>query len=398
MKFERRKLKNGMTVIMEKRELPVVALGIANRFGAAYEISKIKGVAHVIEHLLFTGTKSRTSKEISAEIEKKGGILNAFTSHEMTCYLFKLPSEHVFSGLEILTDMLNNPLFDKEKFEKEKRVILEEIKMCHDDPSRDIYDKMEQCLYDKPFGELVIGSAKTVSDLDRDEVAKIFEDNYNPKNYTVCVVGNVDLDKICAFLEKKFKGNKVVPKEIAIKKINKDIREERAGIDQAHFIMGFHAPLANEKEIYALKVLDSYLAYGLSSPLFMEIREKRGWAYSVRSSIESEKNYAYYTIYAGTLKDKVNEVKKLIIEELKRVESITEAQIIEAKETLRGLRKISREESMNVMNKLIFEEFATKAEDYYDFEKKVEEVKLSDVKRMAKKLLEKYSTAMIVPK
>jgi predicted Zn-dependent peptidase len=398
MKFERRKLKNGMSVILEKRDLPVVAFGIANRFGAAYENSKIKGVAHVIEHLLFTGTKTRTSKEISAEIEKKGGILNAFTSHEMTCFWFKLPSEHVFAGLEILTDMLNNPLFEKEKFEKEKRVILEEIKMCHDDPSNDIFNKVEQCLYDKPFGELIIGSAETVSGLKRDEVAKIFEENYNPKNYTVCIVGNVDLDKVCEFLEKKFKGNKAIPRELAIKKINKDIKEERAGIDQAHFAMAFHAPLASEKEFMHLKVLDSYLAFGMSSPLFMEIREKRGWAYVVKSSVESEKNYAYYVIYAGTLKDKVEEVKKLVIEELKKVDKITEAQVKEAKETLKGLRKISREESSNVLNKLVFEEFATKAEDYYDFEKQVEEVKISDVKKMAKKLLEKYSVAMIVPK
>jgi predicted Zn-dependent peptidase len=398
MKFERRKLKNGMSVILEKRDLPVVAFGIANRFGAAYENSKIKGVAHVIEHLLFTGTKNRTSKEISAEIEKKGGILNAFTSHEMTCFWFKLPSEHVFAGLEILTDMLNNPLFDKEKFEKEKRVILEEIKMCHDDPSNDIFNKVEQCLYDKPFGELIIGSAETVSNLKRDEVAKIFKDNYNPENYTACIVGNVDLDKICEFLEKNFAKNHVAPKELPIKKINKDIKEERAGIDQAHFAMGFHAPLASEKEFMALKVLDSYLAFGMSSPLFTEIREKRGWAYVVRSSLESERNYAYYVIYAGTLKDKVEEVKKLVIQELKKIDKITETQIGEAKETLKGLRKISREESSNVMNKLAFEEFATKAEDYYDFEKQVEEVKISDVKKMAKKLLEEYSVAMIVPK
>jgi zinc protease len=162
--------------------------------------------------------------------------------------------------------------------------------------------------------------------------------------------------------------------------------------------MAFHAPLASEKEFMHLKVLDSYLAFGMSSPLFMEIREKRGWAYVVKSSVESEKNYAYYVIYAGTLKDKVEEVKKLVIEELKKVDKITEAQVKEAKETLKGLRKISREESSNVLNKLVFEEFATKAEDYYDFEKQVEEVKISDVKKMAKKLLEKYSVAMIVPK
>ena len=118
-----------MQVIFEKRELPVVSFAISNRFGALFEESKIKGISHFIEHLVFTGTKTRTHEDISREIEKKGGILNAFTANEVTSFYFKLPSKHLFSGLDILTDMLNNPVFEKEKFEKEKKVILEEIKM-----------------------------------------------------------------------------------------------------------------------------------------------------------------------------------------------------------------------------------------------------------------------------
>src|SRR3989339_2142284 len=129
MKLLKKKLKNGITVIMEKRELPVVALSISNPFGGAFEKSEEKGIAHFIEHLVFTGTKTRTHEDISREIEKKGGILNAFTANEVTSFWFKLPSEHIFAGLDILVDMLNNAIFNKEKFEKEKKVILEEIKM-----------------------------------------------------------------------------------------------------------------------------------------------------------------------------------------------------------------------------------------------------------------------------
>ena len=167
MKFQKRILKNGMIVLHESRELPVVSLSITNKFGAVYEESKIKGIAHVIEHLVFTGTKTRTHEDISREIEKKGGILNAFTSHDVTSFWFKLPSEHVFSGLDILTDILNNPTFNEKKFEKEKKVIVEEIKMYHDIPQRDIHDKIESCLYDKPFGESIIGSKETVMSLKR---------------------------------------------------------------------------------------------------------------------------------------------------------------------------------------------------------------------------------------
>ena len=128
MKFMKRKLSNGIVVLMEKRDLPVVSLSITNKFGAAFEESEIKGIAHFIEHLVFTGTKTRSHEDISREIEKKGGILNAFTAHEATSFWFKLPSEHLFAGMDILIDMLKNPKFDEEKFEKEKKVILEEIK------------------------------------------------------------------------------------------------------------------------------------------------------------------------------------------------------------------------------------------------------------------------------
>src|SRR3989344_6160896 len=155
MKFYKKVLNNGIVVIMEKRDTPVVSFSITNKFGAAFEESKIKGIAHFIEHLVFTGTKTRSHEDISREIEKKGGILNAFTANEVTSFWFKLPSEHVFAGLDILSDMLNNAIFDKEKFEKEKKVIIEEIKMYHDNPSAFVMDQIEKNLYNKPFGELI---------------------------------------------------------------------------------------------------------------------------------------------------------------------------------------------------------------------------------------------------
>jgi len=391
-------LKNGIEVIMEKRELPIVALSITNKFGASSEKSEIKGVAHVIEHLLFTGTKTRTHEDISRSIEKKGGILNAFTSNEMTSFWFKLPSEHVFIGLEILADMLNNPLFDNEKFEKEKKVILEEIKMYHDDPAIFIFEQLEGNLYEKPFGETVIGNEKSVSSLTREKVYRFFKENYNPSNYVISIVGNVDFKKVCDFIEKKFSKNESKVKTIQIKKKNEDSYEERPGIDQAHFVIGMHAPLSTEKGHYVLEVLDAYLANGMSSRLFLEIREKRGLAYAVRSNIQSEKSYSYYCIYAGTRKDKIEEVKKIILEELEKINSMVQSDLEEAKERLIGLRKITKEESVNVMNALMTNELSGKAEDYYLHEEKIKEVRLDEVKKLAKELLKKYSTAAIVPK
>jgi len=396
MKFMKKKLKNGMTVVFEKRDLPVVSFSITNRFGAAYEESKIKGIAHVMEHLLFTGTKTRTHEDISREIEKKGGILNAFTSHEVTSFWFKLPSEHLFAGMDIIVDMLKNPKFDKEKFEKEKKVILEEIKMYHDDPRSSVTEQIETNLFEKPFGDLVIGSKETVSGLDRDFVADYFKKVYSPENYIVTLVGDADFEKVCAYLEKNFDAGGKKPKVMRIKKKNKETLEERPGIDQAHFVFAIHAPLMGTKEYTILEVLDAYLASGMSSRLFLKIREEKGLAYTVRSSINSERSYSIYSIYVGTTKEAVPEVKKIILDEFEKIKDMTEKDLEESKERLIGLRKVSSEESSNVMNELMFNELVTKAEDYYKHEEEIKKVKLSDVKKLAK--ITEFSTAAIVPK
>src|SRR3989344_113065 len=192
--------------------------------------------------------------------------------------------------------MINNSVMNEVKFEKEKKVIIEEIKMYHDDPRRLAMEKIEGCLYDKPFGENIIGSEETIRAMKRDFVFNFFKDNYNPGNFIVTIVGNADIDKICTFLEKSFKGNGKKYAPLSIKKINKDFTEERGQIDQAHFIMGMHAPLINSKEYAALEVLNSYLADGMSSKLFLKIREEKGLAYVVKGSIGAEKGYSYYFI------------------------------------------------------------------------------------------------------
>ncbi len=398
MKFLRKTLSNGIAVIMEQRDLPIVSLSISNKFGAAFEPSEIKGIAHLIEHLLFTGTKTRSHEDISREIEKKGGLLNAFTSHEVTSYWFKLPSEHLFSGLNILADMLKNPVFNAEKFEKEKRVILEEIKMYHDDPRRNVFEQIEKNLYDKPFGEQVLGSKETVSSLKRDSVFEFFKKNYSPENYIVTIVGSADFKKVCEYLENQFKKeNKSLP-EIKIKKISKETTEERPGIDQAHFIFAVHTPLKSSPEFPALEVLDAYLANGMSSRLFLEIREKRGLAYTVSSSISAEKSYSNYTIYTGTTKPSIPEIKKIILEEFKKIENMTEKDLEESKQRVIGLQKVSSEESVSVMSELLFSELSGKAEDYYAQEEKIKSITLQQVKSLAKSLIKSYSTASIVPR
>ncbi|PXY71380.1 hypothetical protein CXX78_00135 [Candidatus Parvarchaeota archaeon] len=399
MKFQKRKLKNGITVMHEKRDLPLVSFGIANPFAGAHETAEIKGVAHLIEHLVFTGTKTRTHEDISREIEKKGGILNAFTANDVTAYWFKLPSEHLFNGIDILVDMLKNPKFDEEKFEKEKKVVIEEIKMYHDTPQRHVMEKLEENLYESPFGMGIAGTKESVTSLKRDFVKSLFDDKYSPENYFVTVVGDADFDKVCDYLEKEFQPGNKTYQALKIKKRNRESKEERTHIDQAHFAFGVHAPMPGEKELYVLDVLDAYLANGMSSRLFLEIREKRGLAYTVKSSLDFEKNYSHYSIYVGTTKEAIPKVKELILKGFEEIEKMTDQDLKESKERLIGLKKVSSEEGINVLNGLIFSEIANgNAEEYYKFEEKINSVTLEEVKTLAKKLPKTYSTAAIVPK
>ena len=399
MNFQKRKLKNSITVLHEYRDLPVVSFSISNPFAGSHEPSNIKGIAHFIEHLLFTGTLSRTHEDISREIEKKGGILHAFTAQDVTSYWFKLPKEHLFAGIDILIDMVKNPRFDEQKFEKEKKVILEEIKMGHDVPQSHIFEKIEENLYEKPFGEGIIGSEETINALTRDFVAKYFKTKYSPENYFITIVGNADFEKVCQYIEQNFQPeNKEHLRHIEVKKKNAESTEERAGINQAHFVFAVHAPMATDKKKYVLEVLDSYLASGMSSKLFLEIREKRGLAYAVKSSINTEKNYSYYSIYVGTTKKAILEVKNLILEGFDNIKEMTESDLTESKERLIGLRKVLSEESVGVMNELMYSELSTSnAQEYYKYEEKINEVTLDQVKDLAKELIKEYSTAAIVP-
>jgi predicted Zn-dependent peptidase len=152
---------------------------------------------------LFTGTKTRSHEDISGEVEKKGGILNAFTGQDVTSYWFKLPSEHAETGIDIIHDILKNPTFDPMKLEKEKKVVIEEIKIFHDDPERRVYELLESALYEKPFGLGISGSAETVRSLSREKIIEIFNNNYSPENFVVTLVGKADIKKICNRLEKE---------------------------------------------------------------------------------------------------------------------------------------------------------------------------------------------------
>ncbi len=386
-KFYRKVLGNGMTVIFEKRNLPVVSVAFAVRAGGIHESPKEKGISHFIEHMLYKGTQTRDAKKIAEEIEKNGGELNGFTSEMLTAFWCKMPSKHLDVAFEVLSDIVKNPLFEENEVEKERNVIFEEIKMYHDNPRLHVFDEIQKLLYTGTMSISLAGTIKTMKSIGKKELMKKFRQTYKPNNMILCVVGNADFSEIVDFAEKNFgkEKNKVSSQKIGMR--NKVKVEKRKGVDQANLVFAYHVPLAGEKKSYASMVLSTLMAGGMSSRLFQEIREKRNLAYAVKGDYEINKKFAHAIIYVGTTKENVGKVKEIIFKEFKEVaEKLSQSELNQIKEQLIGNYHISMEDSQNQMINLLLHEIDGDAEEFYKFVEKISAVKLRDVKELASKI------------
>lgn len=397
--FQKKKLKNGITVLFEKRDLPVVSVGFAFKYGSLYEDLSEKGIAHFIEHMMFKGTNKLNSRQISSLIEKNGGVLNAFTSENVTLYHFKIPSDKIKLGLDVFLDILKNSLFDEKELEKERQVIFEEIKLHRDNPLNHVFHEMQKCLYDGTLEIGTLGTKETVSKINRDKLIKRFKEAYTSENMVFCVVGDANFEDIVKFAEDNFERKKPVVSKKKFSKINKQKIEKRAGLEQANMIYAYHTPEADKKNPYIAKLLNTITSQGMSSRFFIEIREKRNLAYAIKGGNETNIDFAYNFVYVGTIKEKINEVKNIIINEFKDISNnLKEEELNEAKKQLIGNYKISLEESEDEMVNLLLEELNGDAENFYNFEKNINAVTLNEVKELAKKASEKYSFYVLEPK
>jgi predicted Zn-dependent peptidase len=387
-----------MTVILEKRDIPVVSVAFAVRNGGVNESAVEKGISHFIEHMLYKGTPTRNAKEIAEEIEKNGGQLNGFTEEKLTAYWCKIPSRHLNLALEILSDMVKNPLFDEKELEKERKVIFEEIKMRKDSPITYVYDQIQSYLYEEPFAIPLIGTNKTMSSINRKKMLEKFKRVYQPNNLILCVVGDADFDKLVDFAEKNFSEKKGSVPAFKVNLKNSEEIKKRKGIDQANLIFAYHAPLSNDIKSYAAHVLNVLMAGGMSSRLFSEIREKRNLAYAVKGDSIINKDFSYSLIYVGTSKENVEKIKEIILKEFEDVsKNLSEKELKQVKEQLVGNYQISMEDSQIQMVNLLSYETDEKAEEFYKFEEKTRQVQLKDVKELAKKAKEKYSFLALIP-
>ncbi len=318
--YLRTRLANGLEVFTEETSnFRSVALGFWVKTGSRYEKPEQAGISHFIEHLIFKGSARYSSQEISTIFDNLGGEINAFTGKEYTCYYFKLLDEHLDKGFEVLTEILQNPLFKSKDIESERKVILEEIAMYEDTPDEKIHDLFLNQLFEgHPLGRSILGDLKTIKSLTQKELKNYFENYYNPSNIVLTASGSLKHRKLTEKLSDLWQKNGLPQnKRQPIKvKTSRKVALNYKKTEQIHLCLGVEAFNARHPERFALSVLDTILGKGMSSRLFQEIREKRGLAYSVFSYSSLFNESGAFVIYAGTNKKNLQKVVDLILEQI----------------------------------------------------------------------------------
>ncbi|HXV27956.1 MAG TPA: pitrilysin family protein, partial [bacterium] len=291
MNYSFNRLPNGLkmvTIPMYERNSAAVAIWV--RTGARFETKPVSGVSHYLEHMLFKGTRKRSTRQIKEEIEGVGGMLNAFTSEEVTCYFAKLLNQHFEKALDVLSDMINHATLEKTEIEKERSVILEEIKMYRDLPAHYVHELMGEILWpNQPLGRPIAGTEESVTALKRREIVDYKNRYYHPKNILVTVAGPIQPHEV----EDRVQGFFSHQSNLSLSRFQKAV-SRRAGsktlfvekeTEQTHFVIGLHGFSRQHPDRYKLGVLNIILGANMSSRLFEEVREKRGLAYEIKSGL-----------------------------------------------------------------------------------------------------------------
>jgi predicted Zn-dependent peptidase len=357
-------LNNGVRVVSEEIDsVRSVSIGIWVLCGSRHEDSLTNGMAHFIEHMLFKGTSRRTAFDIASAIDSVGGVMNAFTSKEMTSFYIKIPDYHLEMAIDLLADIFRNSRFDAEEIEKEKSVVLQEINLLDDSPDDYIHDYFDERFWkNHPLGYPVLGRRELVEGFHREALVGFVHDRYCGENVVLTAAGNVRHDVLVEMvsrslsgLEKNARRNGASPPEISagISVLEKDL-------EQIHLIVGCPALSSTSPRRYASFLLNAVLGGSMSSRLFQEIREKRGLAYAIHSYLSTYADTGMLGIYAGTGRDGIRDVVGLIFDELLRMTrtSLTERELASAKELIKGNFLLSMESTDTRMTRLARNEIA----------------------------------------
>jgi len=386
-------LDNGLRILTERMtQVRSVSIGVWLTRGSRHESADRSGIAHFVEHMLFKGTNTRTAEDIAQAIDSIGGQLDAFTAKEYASYYIKVLDEHLPLALDILSDIVLHPAFTADDIEREKKVVLEEIKMVEDTPDDLVHEIFTQGFWeDHPLGRPILGTKETVESFNSELLRAYFKNAYTPRNLIVSAVGNLEHGRVRELVAEKFGELKVsgtpAPEEAphVVPKIlirNKDL-------EQSHVCLGASSYPQNHDDRYSSYVLNTLLGGSMSSRLFQNVREKRGLAYAVFSGLSAYRDAGSFTIYAGCANEAVGEVIDLVVEELRNVKHarVPEAELQRAKDHLKGSLMLSLENTASRMSHLARQEI------YFDRQfgldetlQGIEQVTTAEVQRVASDL------------
>jgi predicted Zn-dependent peptidase len=361
-KFHKEFLSNGIRVVTEEVSgVRSATVGIWVNVGSTNEKEGLEGVSHFVEHMIFKGTPERSAREISETIDKIGGNLGAFTAKEQTCYYVKVAGDHIETAIILLADILKNSLFVDEEFERERCVILEEIRMYEDAPDDLIHDLfISTAICNHQLGKPVIGNNKSIVDLERKALVDYYKSHYTPEKTIISIAGNIDHIKVMKLLSENFSNfaGEAWSLNNGRPEIKRSITNKEKDTEQVHICLGTKGVSATAPERFTLSLLDTILGGGMSSRLFYEIREKRGLAYHIASYSSFFRPCGLFTVYCGTSPQNLSGVISLITDEFKRIknELVEEKEFSKAKEQLKGGLLLALENTAHRMSRLAKQE------------------------------------------
>lgn len=412
MNFNKQTLSNGLRVLtIPMPSLESVTVTVWVKTGSRNETLKNSGVSHFLEHMFFKGTSNRpTAKQIAEEIDQIGGVQNAGTSKEYTEYYIKCRADKIEVAFDLLSDMTLNSLLDAKEIEREKGTIIEEIRMYEDTPMMNIGEVFESLIYSGHSLEMdIAGTEKSVSGMKRSNFIDYRNSFYNPDNIIITVAGGVTEKAVVALAQKYFSGLKNVKTNtlenlFSASQSKPKIKLHNKKKEQTHVILGFLADGKNYKNKYAQTLLATILGGGMSSRMFTEVRERRGLAYSIRTSMDRYTDIGYIGTYAGLDTKRADEAVKVILEQhyelLNNKQPIKNEELHKAKEYLKGHLSLALEDTSDVSSffgdQELFSEKVLTPEDVF---KKVDGVTMDDVNFEAKRLFvpERLNLAIIGP-
>jgi len=342
-------LDNGLRIVThEMQSVKSVAFGVFNDVGSRDETKEINGTAHFLEHMAFKGTKKRSALDIAKAIDDVGGVINAYTSEEVTAYYTVLMSEDLNIGVDIITDILQNSIFEPKELETERGVILQEIGMYLDTPLRMVHDYWQKTAYpDQPIGRLILGKKDIIKSIERKKLIEFMQNNYHPKKMIFSAAGKVNHDK---FVDMIINSTKNLPtgklnKRVKATYCGGEYREEKE-LEQIHMVLGFKGIDYLDNDLHALGVYSTLMGTGMSSRLFQEIREKRGLVYSIHTDSDSYSDTGTFQVVAGTGKNEIKELLPVLCDELvNSVTNLTDEEINRAKAQMKSSIVMSMESS-----------------------------------------------------